>query len=389
MRILHVVASLSPEWGGPVKMVQGLTDALIKKGIEITIFAPVNKEHEDNIIHPKGANVQLFKQTSFSKIWTAYSPSLMRALYEEAPKFDIIHIHEIWHFPHFAAYHVARKLKKPFIITPHGALAPWCLNYKAFKKKIFTLLIQKRILNQATVLHALTAKEAEYIRDFGVKNQIEVIPNGINVEEFKDFHPSQNLERVYPDLKDKKVIMFLGRIHSQKGLDIIAQAFGAVARNRDDVRLLIVGPDSNGYQKQIETILKEEKVFKKTIFTGILTGTKKMAALSRANISILPSYSEGFSMAILEAMVCGLPVIISDQCNFPQVLENRAGIIIKPNAQELAKALIELLNNSQLCDEMGKNGRKLVLEKFTWDKIANKMMDLYKSLLSGKMINKN
>ena len=389
MRVLHVVASLSPEWGGPTKVVQGLTEALIEKGIEISIFAPVNRGCKNNIVRPKGADVRLFKQTLFSKIWTAYSPSLIRALYEEASKFDLIHIHEIWHFPHFAAYCIAKKLKKPFIITPHGAIEPWALNYKAFKKKIFTILVQKRILNQASALHALTTKEVKYIRDFGVKNQIKVIPNGINIEEFKNLPPWQDLEKIYPELSDKRIILFLGRIHPKKGLDILARAFAKIARNRDDVRLLIVGPDSNGYRKQIETILKREGVFKKTIFTGILTGSKKMAALSRANVFILPSYSEGFSIAILEAMVCGLPVIITDRCNFPEVVENAAGIIIKPNTEELKEALIKLLDNTQLCKEMGRNGHKLVLEKFTWDKIADKMINLYKSLLSDKIIIRN
>jgi len=385
MKVLHVVASLSPTWGGPVPVVKGITEAMAKKGLNVTLFAPVVQGGSHGVIQLEGVRVRLFRQDLLSEVWRAYSSELTKTLHREIERFDLVHIHEIWHHPHFAAYRAARKAKKPFIITVHGALEPWCLNYKALKKRIYAVLIQRRILNRAAAIHAITQEEVEHIRAFGVDSPIFTIPNGIDSEEFSELPPREELEKHYPELQGKKVVLFLGRIHPKKGLDLLARAFGQVARERKDVHLLIVGPDEGGYRGEVERSLVSEGVVEKATFTGMLTGKEKLAALSRADIFVLPSYSEGFSMAILEALACGLPVIITRQCHFPEVAEARAGIVIDPDSAQLAEAMIELLDNPKLREEMGNNGKRLVMERFTWDKIANQMIELYQRVLKGEV----
>lgn len=388
MRVLHIVASLSSEWGGPPRVVQGLTEALARRGVEVSIFVPLRRGEENSLIYPKGVEVKTFKESlPVSRIWRVYSPAFAKALNKEIFGFDLIHIHEIWHHSHFVAYRAAKKSKKPFIITPHGALEPWCLKWKYVKKKIFAALIQKSILKEANVLHALTQREAKDIKSFVGDNKIAVIPNGISPEEFQNLPLPLEIEKKYPELTNKKVILFLGRIHPKKGLDILAEAFGKIVGNRKDICLFVAGPDNNGYQEKIKSILAKNNVLDKVIFSGALGGKDRLAALSRADMFVLPSYSEGFSMTILEAMVCRLPVIITNQCNFPEVRENEAGLVINPSTDELVKAITKLLENSALSKEMGENGRKLVLEKFTWDKIADKMINLYKNAIKGKINN--
>ena len=384
IKILHVTASLSPEWGGPTKVVVELTEALARKGIDITIFTPVRKGDEVKIKPPKGVNLQLFNQGFLSKWWTSYSPDLARNIQWGAYKFDLIHIHEIWHYANFASYHAAKKAGKPYIITIHGLLDPWCLNYKAFKKKIYSLFIQRRILREASAIHAITNEEVKHIRTFGIDNSIVMIPNGIDPKEFINLPPREELESFYPKIKGKRIILFLGRIHPKKGLDLLAKAFEKIAREWDNAYLMIVGPDSEGYKIKIEKMLESEGVLNRVIFTGMLSGRKKLIVLGGADIFALPSYSEGFSMAILEAMICKLPVIITKQCNFPEVTEVGAGNEIDPNVEQLTGALGNLLGNPQLCKKMGENGKRLVLEKFTWDKIADKMIQFYEEILNGK-----
>jgi len=384
IKILHVTASLSPEWGGPTKVVVELTEALARKGIDITIFTPVRKGDEVKIKPPKGVNLQLFNHGFLSKWWTSYSPDLARNIQWGAYKFDLIHIHEIWHYANFASYHAAKKAGKPYIITIHGLLDPWCLNYKAFKKKIYSLFIQRRILREASAIHAITNEEVKHIRTFGIDNSIVMMPNGINPKEFINLLPREELESFYPKIKGKRIILFLGRIHPKKGLDLLAKAFEKIAREWDNAYLMIVGPDSEGYKIKIEKMLESEGVLNRVIFTGMLSGRKKLIVLGGADIFALPSYSEGFSMAILEAMICKLPVIITKQCNFPEVTEVGAGNEIDPNVEQLTGALGNLLGNPQLCKKMGENGKRLVLEKFTWDKIADKMIQFYEEILNGK-----
>jgi len=241
-------------------------------------------------------------------------------------------------------------------------------------------LIQKRILKEASAIHAITNEEVRQIKNFVNNKNIIMIPNGINPEDFMDLPSRKELEKLYPKLKGKKIILFMGRIHPKKGLDLLAKAFRRIGRERDDVYLLIAGPDNVDYKEKIEKILKEEGVLDKVIFTGMLKDRKKLVALGGSDIFILPSYSEGFSMAILEAMISKLPVIITHQCNFPEVAEYGAGIVIKPDSEQLTKALSKLLNDPHLCEKMGENSHKL---------IADQMIKLYKKVLSRKKVNTN
>lgn len=385
MKVLYIAASLSHEWGGPVPVIKALSECLLRKGVEVDVFAPAKRRTANQIAQLDGVSTTLFKLGFFSRIWTAHSPALAQALRREISEIDLVHIHEIWHHPHFAAYRAAKKARKPYIVSIQGALEPWCLSYKALKKKVYAALIQKRILNEAATIHAVNQEEVKHIRAFGVKTPVTVISNGIDPEEFQNLPPREEMERLYPELKGRKVLLFVGRIHPIKGLDILARAFGQIATCRDDVRLVIVGPDSEGYQNQVERLLKSESVLDKTIFTGMLAQKKKLAALSRADIFVLSSYSEGFSIAVLEALACGLPMIITSKCHFPEVAEARAGIVINPDSDQLAEALAKLLGNPELSKGMSANGRRLVMEKFSWDRIADQMIQVYQDVLGGKM----
>jgi len=386
MKVAHIAASMSPEWGGPTKIIAGLTKALVEKGINVSVFAPIADGEDINTCELKGVDIKLFPKSLLSRFWTSYSSPLAKALIKEASYFDLIHIHEIWHHPHYVAHRVAKRFDKPYLVTIHSALEPWCLNYKAFKKKIYGRLIQKRILKEASLLHAITENEVKNIRAFVINNTpIVMIPNGINLQEFQNLPPKEDVVKFYPQLKDKKIILFLGRIHPIKGLDLLAKAFAKISQEVEDIYLLVVGPDEGGYQAQIEKLLAKEGVLNKVIFTGMLTGYKKLAALSGADFCVIPSYSEVRGIVALEAMACGLPVIVTTGCNFPEVAEYNAGIVINPDVDELAKAMTTLLVGTRHgVSNMEKNGKRLVLEKYTWDKVADKMITAYEEILGSR-----
>lgn len=386
MRVLHLTASLDSEHGGPVTVVRGLAQALAKKGVEVSLFAPSKKAKCTHTSNFKGVTARVFPTSFLSKFWPCYSPTLKEALKKEVSNFDIIHVHEIWHYPNFACYQVAKAARKPYLVAVHGALEPSCLNHKAFKKKIYSKLIQREILENAAAIQAITEDEIKSIAEFVDNRNIYCVPNGLNMEEFENLPDKSKLQSLYPQIKDKRVILFLGRIHPKKGLDVLAKALGKVAREQGDVCLLIAGPNNDGYQTQVEKILAAEGVLDKVIFTGMLTGSQKLAALSGADIFVLPSHSEGFSMSTLEAMACGLPVVITKDCHFEEVEQMQAGKVIDGNLAELSEALIQLLADRPLCEKMGKAGKKLVTDKYTWDKAADKMIDCYEEILNGQRI---
>jgi glycosyltransferase involved in cell wall biosynthesis len=386
MKVLHLTASLDSEHGGPVTVVRGLAQALAKKGIDVSLFAPSKKAKCTHTSDYKGVTARVFPTSFFSKFWPCYSPTLKKALKNELSNFDIIHVHEIWHYPNFACYQVTKATRKPYLVAVHGALEPSCLNHKAFKKKIYSKLIQREILENAAALHAITEEEVKSIAEFVDNKNIYCVPNGLNVEDFENLPGRSRLESLYPQIKGKRVILFLGRIHPKKGLDLLAQAFGRVAGEQGNVCLLIAGPNNDGYRTQVEKILAAEGVSDKVIFTGMLTGSERLAALSGADIFALPSHSEGFSMSILEAMACGLPVIITKDCHFQEVEQMQAGKVIDGNLADLSEALIQLLADRPLCMKMGSAGKKLVKDKYTWDKAADKMIGCYEEILNGQRI---
>lgn len=386
MRILHIISSPSLEWGGPTKVVSDLTEAMAKIGVKISIFAPVGNGKGTTLIQPNGVDLKLFPQGFLSRFWTSFSPALCKACQIEISNFDLIHIHEIWHYSLLGAYRAAMSWRKPYIVTIHGTLEPWCLNHKAFKKKIYATLILKSVLRKASALHAIIEEEVKDISGFVDNRNIFVIPNGINLEDFQILPPREEIEKLYPELRGKKVVLFLGRIHPKKGLDILAKAFGTILKERRDIQLLIAGPDNNGYKSDIEKILKEEGALGNTTFTGMLTGNYKVAALSRGDIFVLPSYSDIRGISTLEAMACGLPVVITRQCNFPEVAKVGAGEVIEPDVVQLVGVLTKLLSNSQACKELGENGRRLIEDRFTWDKIAYQMVEVYEGILGLKNV---
>ena len=206
-----------------------------------------------------------------------------------------------------------------------------------------------------------------------------MIPNGIG--EHRVGNPDADSRPFSDDLADKRVVLFLGRVHPKKGLDILADAFAIVAKTRDDARLVIAGPDEAGQSRKIASRLEKSGVLGQVIFTGMLTGIRKARALATADVFVLPSYSEGFSMAVLEAMATGLPVVISRQCYFPEVDQSNAGIVVETRADELAVALGRLLDDPGLRREMGQNGQEMIRHGYTWDSIASRMTEFYRSVV--------
>jgi glycosyltransferase involved in cell wall biosynthesis len=391
MRLLSVVATYWPafQFGGPIPAIHSLHKALARRGVDVTVYTtnaglggkvPVNRE-----VSLDGIGVfyftinQLFEGLGGTG-WQLSMP-LSRALKQNVRRFDIVHVWGIWNYPSAVASHYVRMFHVPYFISPLGSLYPDCIRRKGWKKWPYYAFISRRDIRRAAAIHYLTTNEREGCHAlYGLANRAVVLPNGVEALELPE---RNNLIRRYPLLEGKTIVLFLGRIHEIKGLDILAKAFARVARERSDVALLIVGPDERGYEETVRGLLRRENVSDNVVFTGLLQGDEKFEALAGSDVFVLPSYSEGFSMAILEGMACGLPVLITHQCHFPEVADAGAGYVVGPNAQEVAKALRDLVDDPALRSRMGENGRRLVKEKYTWDRIAAQMIEEYKKVLGN------
>ncbi|HIN71484.1 MAG TPA: glycosyltransferase [Dehalococcoidia bacterium] len=383
MKVLQVVPSLAPEWGGPVKVVNELAGALEAIGVSSEIISAQGRRVGNPETVTNDIPIHLFETGPIARLWTAHTPGLKKTLARKIPDFDLVHIQELWHYPGYIASKIARSRNVPYIVTIHGELNEWNLQQKRLKKQIYMTAVQRGILQKSAALHAITQAESNRIRQLEIETPVAMIPNGTHTEEFENLPDRSQFVSRYPELENRLIVLFLGRIQQKKGLDILAQAFGNLARTRDDVRLVVAGPDEDNTLTEVKTILKSHGALEKAVFPGMLTGEQKLEALSAADIFTLTSYSEGFSVALLEALSAGLPLVITNECNFPEVGDSRAGFVVRPNDSETASALMSLLDSADLRREMSQNARRLVRSNYTWERIAEKMFTLYGNVIAG------
>ena len=386
VKILHVTPGMSPQWGGPAFTVASLTAALLRSGVRSEIVTTTGRRVGTDLLPIPGVAVHSFPAGFPARLWAAYSRPLARFLEDAVTGFDAVHIHSPWHYPGHVASRLARRHGIPYVVSPHGALNARVLRDKRFRKWVYGKLAMGRILQSADALHIVARAEQAQLARFGCKTPVFLFPNGINPDQVEDFisADTSGFLATYPHLAGKRIILFLGRIQSFKGLDELARSFAGIAREFKDAALVVAGGDVDGTRRKVEKILRTAGVLDRVTFTGMLTGSDKLAAFSCADLFVLLSLSEGFSNTVVEALAAGLPVVISEQCNFPEVAEAEAGFVVPPEGGPAAGAIRELLSDAGLRERMGRNGRRLVLEHYTWPAIAESVADLYRTLIGKR-----
>lgn len=385
MRILQVIPSIAAGFGGPSQAILGLSAALARLGHDVTIFT-TNADTSGFLDVPlevpvkKDGFIIKYFPVRFLKHYK-FSHRLAGALRNSIPDFDLVDIHSLFQFSTLAASFYCRKYHKPYLIRPIGHLDPYSFRHRFIVKKIYFELFERFNLNGADAIHFTTKDEMRLASSLRLKAKPVVIRLGIDTRDFNPL-PAYGLFRgKYPQLKDKKILLFFSRINFKKGLDILVNAFKIINRQRKDVYLAIVGPD-DGYKDIVVRWLQDAQLLDRTVFTGMLTGAEKLAALRDSDIFVLPSYSENFGIVVVEAMASGLPVVISDHVGLHAMIsEAGAGIVVGLSAQALAEALAHLLNNPVACQEMAAKAKALVAEKFEWDTIAKSMSAVYEDIL--------
>ncbi|WP_231936396.1 glycosyltransferase [Bythopirellula polymerisocia] len=383
MIVDHIVGGLSSKASGVATVLTELTAAQSDLGIATTVFSTDCVSSGLRSVPVKSP----VKSISPPGRWLGrlcYSPALRRELDSLIPQGDVVHIHSLWTMPNAYGSSLAKKHGKPVVFSPHGSLETWALNRHRWKKRICEEMFQRRDLEQANCVHALSHTEADSIRGYGLTNPIAVIPNGINLSAYENLPDRSVLLNSYPQLTDKRIVLFLSRLHPKKGLQHLVEAWRKIVVDNQDVQLVIAGPD-NGHEAIIRGLVSDLELDSSVLFTGPLYGEQKLAALAAADLFVLPSFSEGFSMAILEAMACELPLLISRNCSFPEVANSEAGLECESDVTSTEEGLRKILSMTN--DErqsMGRNGRKLVEQRYTWDRIAKQFLELYERVVNGE-----
>jgi len=384
MRILHIVGYY-PGIGGPCSVVDNLNSILKRNGHYTGIATPIqqnNKHYFDNSTVDELIYVKV-KKSYFSRFWPYYCKKWNNYI-QKFLTYDLIHIHGVFDY---YAYFVSSKIDKPYIITLHGTLQPEVITKKSsLRKRLFRSLFGLNILRKARFVHALTPYEKECLIELGVpEEKVVVIPNGINPDDFRDLPEKGLIYKKFPRLRDKKLVLFLSRINWKKGLDDLIPAFAEVVKQVKDAHLLLVGPDNEGYIDRVNSWIKDYKLSEYVTYFGPAYGRDKLMFLQDSNIFVLPSYSEGFPMSVIEAMYMGLPVVVTENIGIPEIIrESSSGIIVKKKQNEIADALINLFKDMDKAKEMGEMGRQYIMNNLTIDKAAERMIEIYEKILCGK-----
>ncbi len=385
-RIAHVTPSIAPTSGGPATVIARMAAAQTALGHEVTIvstLAPRDRGMFDVasqcIPHFDQVSLLLAPWTSNVRGW--FGRRAMPVFQALFPFVDVIHIHGVWEPMLVTAASMARAFKVPYIVRPCGVLDPWSLRQSRLKKKFALAYTHKKMLAEAALIHTLNEDEHRLIEPLGLAAPKTIIPNGVFLDEIDDTPSDDRLFDRFPALRQHPYILFLGRMHYKKGLDILAAAFTRVAQLHPDVHLLVAGPDGGaeaGFLREIRAHKLRERVH----MAGPLVGPAKFSAFRGATCFCLPSRQEGFSLSITEALASRVPVAISQDCHFPQVSEMGAGRVFPLTAAAAADALLEILAASPHQQRrMGDAGRAYVEAHLTWEHIAELTIDAYAGLL--------
>lgn len=374
LRIAFVTGSVSRLAGGLYSSVRCLAQALTRIGHTVEVFAPDDEYGAEDAAAWLPIVPQRFRPIRPHAL--GYAPGLSRSL--AGASFDVVHQHGIWQATSVAVSAWRRKTGKPVMISPRGMLDPWALENSGWKKSVANSIYERANILNAASLHALAESEAKAIRTYHPNGRIDLIPNGIDLPVDKVAHRPTFLSEYRC-----KTLLFIGRIHPKKGIAELIDAFSRLKGSRPDLadrwRLVIAGWDDGGHKDAVARSVNERGLAESIVFPGPIYGAVKDAVLRHADAFILPSYSEGLPMSVLEAWAYRLPVLMTDACNLPEGFAAGAAYRIRLGPNDFSSDLEKALSAHDL-PTRGLAGRALVSDRFNWTEIAYRHEQVYREL---------
>jgi poly(glycerol-phosphate) alpha-glucosyltransferase len=411
VKTASVIASLSRKAGGVFESVRRLHQCLAEiPGMAVSVLGTQDEFTSVDLAAWSPVTVYHFGVLGTTDF--GYAPALCRKLLELGS--DIIHTHGIWQYPSVATLAWHKKCAGPYLVSPHGMLDPWALKNSAWKKRAARMLYEGSHLRRAACLRALCESEARSMRAYGLRNPICVIPNGIDLPRVVE-RPELAVAETSPLQRfaaGRKLLLYLGRIHPKKGLVNLLKAWrqvsgrwSVVGGQTPEWMLAIAGWDEGGHEAELKRLaselglafadVREDKAESRSpasdlcppasvLFLGPQFGEEKAACYRGCEAFILPSFSEGLPMVVLEAWAYGKPVLMTAECNLPEGFGAGAALRIEPSAESIAQALEDVFRAPpSALRTMGEKGRELVRDRFTWPKVAAEMKAVYDWVLGS------
>lgn len=385
LRILHIVPSIGKRSFGLGQISVSLARAQYALGHDVTIWC---FDYDEDVLWASEThdfpieNIRNFKLSG--PRFFLYCPEMKKyaSHYDKIP-FDIVHQHQTWTGISNTTLFFSKKNIQT-IISPHGSLDQYSLNISKWKKKLALAVYERRNLKHASCLHATSGNEIPDFRKFGLINPIAFINNGIN-EKNLDFSGDANKFREQYNIENnKRILLFLSRISQIKGLDMLIHAINSIKDDFTDWQLIIAGNDESEYKKEVEELIVRYNLEDSIKIIGPQFNQDKNDAFAAAELFILPSYSEGSPMVVLDSLAAGVPVITTKASTWNDLIDYNCGWWTEINETAITIALKEAINMStEDLYKKGDNGKKLVALKYTWSCLSQKSLELYNWLLGN------
>ena len=373
MRHLHFTQSLEPLQGGGLGSgAAALHEQMLTQRVVSTLCATRGDA-------PGKSRAAALEFRRIKPGFLYYSPTMHRRAVGLVQATDVLHGHGLYVGPNFIFGRVAKQQRKPLVYHVHGMFEPYILKRSRWKKRLVHALFEDANIRTVRLWRALTTKEAAQIRACGYQAPIVIAPNGLNLSQYPRPAAKALEEIETPQIKclrkKKKRMLFLSRIHPKKGLDLLLPAWAQLGKERKDWELVIAGPDEQNYLSQIRKLASSSGVGEEILFTGTVTGEVKIALFYSADVFVLPSYSEGLPVSLLEAMACEVPVVATPACNCPDIFPIGAGWSCESTLDSVAKALqASVLASDFEREQRGRLGRELVQRSYSWDQITKTIL---------------
>jgi glycosyltransferase involved in cell wall biosynthesis len=373
MRVIHAVPAIAEEASGPSYSVVRLCESLIAQGQNVALaaldWAPMPSPPPFLRTFPLGWGPRRLGRSPTMKRW------LDRQVATES--IDVLHNHGMWQMNAVYPAWAAKKGNINLVVSPRGAFSPWAMHSGTFLKRAFWPLLQSPALAATTCFHATAESEYVDIRRLGFRQPVAIIPNGIDIPNPRPKVPG-----------DSRTLLFLGRIHPVKGLDVLLPAWRAVQDRFPEWRLVIAGNDDgyygkSGYLDELHILVQKLGV-KRIEFRGELRGAIKLKAYQDADLFVLPSYSENFGVTVAEALAAGTPAVVTKGAPWSGLVKQGGGWWIDMGIEPLVACLEDALPRSAPeLDVMGIRGRCWMESEFSWACIGARMAETYRWLLNG------
>lgn len=370
-----------------------MASALARRGHEVAIYTTDrDADPEDGLIagsvlRENGVSIHIFPQGRPRTLATSWP--LAGALDGAVRAADVVHVHSLFLFHVWAAAWWCRRYRKPYLLRPHGTLDPLIRARHRVQKRVLGWLFQDRVIRDAGALHWTARDEARLAAPatFGVPGV--VIPNGVDLGEYVDLPEPRAWRAAHPGHADKRLVLFIGRLNFKKGLDLLVPAFALAAASRPDLHLVIAGPD-DGMRATAEALVRDTRLGARVSFPGLVRGRDKLALLRDCAMFILPSYSENFGIALVEAMACGVPVATTVHVNIWREIEAAgAGLVGQATVTDVAAQIACLADDPVRARTMGEAGKALVTHAYDWTAIAERLEAVYRALARGERLPKD